>query len=80
LILSSYWRFSSAKGKNIHYLIPAGVPIDNHIMQIDTENLHIGVDHIKEYDFKVFLNGEFVKQVGPGDTIVYKLGEISFVR
>lgn len=81
LIKSTYWILtSSLDNKEMNYLIPAGIEVDNLITQFDTTNIYIGDDHIRESDFRIFLNGDYQGQVNPGDTIVYNQGVISFIR
>ena len=81
LIKSTYWTLTlSDDSKEMNYLIPAGVAVDDLGKQFDTTDIYIGDDHIREFDFKIFLNGDFQGQVNLGDTIVYNHGEINFIR
>ena len=64
----------------MNYLIPAGVEVDDLGKNFDTTDIYIGDDHIREFDFKIFFNGDFQEQVNLGDTIVYNQGVINFIR
>lgn len=80
LIKSTYWTLTlSGDSKEMNYLIPAGVEVDDIGKQFDTTDIYIGDDHIREFDFKIFLNGDFLGQVNLGDTIVYNHGEMNFI-
>jgi transcriptional regulator with XRE-family HTH domain len=86
-IRATYWKFASSNGsRELNCLIPVGIQVDNRWGrfnlggQIDTTNLKIGEDHIQEFDYKIFLNGDFIGQINPGDTLVYNQGVISFIR
>lgn len=80
-IKSTYWVLTSTvDSKEMNYLIPAGVEVDDLGVQFDTTNIYIGYDHIREFDFRIFFNGDYQGQVNPGDTIVYNRGVISFIR
>jgi hypothetical protein len=76
IIQPSYWKFISSYGQNINYLIPNGVPIENVTVHIDTENIYIGNNIIREYGYKIFLDGVFKGQVQSGDTVIFKDGKI----
>lgn len=76
IIKPSYWKFTSSYGQNIHYLIPYGVPIKDVSVQIDTENIYIDNHIIREYGYKIFLDGVFQGQVQSGDTVIFKDGKI----
>jgi transcriptional regulator with XRE-family HTH domain len=81
LIKSTYWILTSSVGsKEINYLIPAGIEVDDLGVHFDTTNIYIGDDHIREFEFRIFLNGDFQGQANPGDTVVYNQGAIGFIR
>jgi hypothetical protein len=63
----------------LNFLIPLGTWVDDLWVQYDTTNLRIGDDYIREYEYKIFLNGEFQRNMKPGDTIVYNPGEICLI-
>ncbi|MEM1134308.1 MAG: helix-turn-helix transcriptional regulator [Bacteroidota bacterium] len=81
-IRSNYWKFTSSYGTKIHYLIPNGTPIDNLSVQSQkkTENLYIGDDHIRETNYKIFLNENYQGSVQAGDTVIYNEGEIEILN
>jgi transcriptional regulator with XRE-family HTH domain len=80
IIKSPYWEYTSSYGQNIHYLIPSGVPIDNISVQRDTENIFIGKNHIKENDYKIYLDGVFQGQLRSGSSVIFKDGKITILE
>ena len=81
LIKSTYWTLTtSGVSKEMNYLIPTGIEVDDLGKNFDTTNIYIGADHIREFEFRIFLNGNFQGQANPGDTLVYNQGEIGFIR
>lgn len=80
LIKSSYWKFTSSYGQKIHYLIPNGVPINNLSVQIDTENIFVPGHHIREFDYQIYLDGDFQFKANANDTVIYREGKIELIE
>lgn len=78
-IRPSYWDYESSYGQKIHYLIPTSTRIDNVVVHIDTEFLYIGKHQIKEYDYKIFLDGVFHGQVNPGASVRFRDEKVEII-
>ena len=80
ILKTSYWKFTSSYGQNIHYLIPKGIPINNLSVQIDTENIYIPGHHIKEFNYQIYFDGIFQFEAQKNDTVIYKDGKIELLK
>jgi transcriptional regulator with XRE-family HTH domain len=80
IIRPSYWKFKSSYGQDIYYYIPKGISIDSAAVNIDTEYIFIGKYQIKEYNYKIFLNGVFQGQAEHGSSVIFKDGIIEIIK
>lgn len=79
-IRPSFWKFKSSYGQDIYYYVPKGTSVDNAAVKIDTEYLFIGKYEIKEYNYKIFLNGVFQGQAEHGSSVIFKDGVIEIIK
>lgn len=80
VIRSSFWEFAPFYGRKIHYLIPKGIPINDFSVQIDTANIIVPGHHIREFDYQIYLDGEFQFKLQDNDTVIYSDGKIELLE
>lgn len=69
----NFWEFRSQNGKGIVYIIPKNLTM-NYSANRDTDNLFVGGSKIREFDNKIFLNGEYFGTANSGDSVIFKKG------
>lgn len=70
-----FWEFRSQNGKGIVYVIPKNLTM-NYAANRDTDNLFVGGSKIREFDNKIFLNGEYFGTANAGDSVIFRQGSL----
>lgn len=68
-----FWEFRSQNGNGIVYIIPKDLKM-NYAANRDTDNMFVGGSRIREFDNKIFLNGEYFGTANTGDSVIFKKG------
>jgi len=68
-----FWEFRSKNGNGIVYIIPKDLKM-NYAANRDTDNMFVGGSRIREFDNKIFLNGEYFGTANTGDSVIFKKG------
>lgn len=68
------WEFRSPNGKGIVYVIPKKLKMESYGANRDTDNMIVGGSHIREFNNKIFLDGEYYGLANAGDSVIFKKG------
>jgi hypothetical protein len=70
-----FWEFRSQNGNGIVYVIPKTMTM-NYAANRDTDNMFVGGSRIREFDNKIFLNGDYFGTANAGDSVIFKKGTL----